>query len=172
VNVYADLLLTFDYPANQVTFQSGALASDAEDVVKYRPGPGGAPLVDLVIGGVKVSAQVDTAAAALLLMPESMASKVKFISGPVPGAVARGPQVGRVEARDARLDGDLLLGRYIVHQPLVRLVDRPEVLIGDGLLAYFALTLDQKTHSIRFSRASTDPITIPRQAWETKKSGT
>ena len=168
-NVYEALLTTLDYPNQIVRFEAGELPpANGSDILTYTPTEGGAPMLDLELDGKHFPAVVDTGASRWLIWPTSQSAQLKFISGPVEGGAASGPQLGVVKTQVGRLAGDIHFGAYALKQPLIEIIDRPEILIGSRLLSNFAVTLDQKNLRIRLARSTFDPIIVPQATWEPK----
>jgi hypothetical protein len=159
--------MTLDYPAQRVRWTSGQLPPpNGEDVFAYSPTEGGAPRLEINVAGGKHWAVVDTGASRWIIWPASQVEQLNFKFGPVAGESARGPQLGTVDTQMGRLADDLTFGAYTIAQPVVDIIDRPEILLGSRLLQHFAVTLDQQNQRLRFARAAREPIVIPTAPWE------
>lgn len=167
-NVFQGLLQTLDYPAGRFRLEKGRLPPpDGQTILAYTPTQGGAPLIQAELDGQEFQAVLDTGAARWIILPADQAQRFRFLSGPVSGGVAAGPQLGEVKTESARLAGDLRFGAYTVLNPLVEILDRPEFLFGSNLLKNFSVTLDQASQTVRLARPMTDPIQVPLADWET-----
>lgn len=166
-NVYESLLMTLDYPNQAIRFETGELPpANGADILTYTPTEGGAPMLDLELNGQHYLAVVDTGATRWLIWPTSQAGSLEFLFGPVEGEAASGPQLGTVGTQVGRLAHDIHFGAYTFAQPLIDIIDRPEILVGSRLLSYFRVTLDQKNLRIQLARPSIDPIMVPQATWE------
>ena len=166
-NVYESLLMTLDYPKQTIKFETGDLPpANGSDILTYTPAEGGAPILDLELNGKQYPAVMDTGASRWLIWPASQIDQLKFIFGPVEGEAASGPQLGVVQTQVGRLADDIHFGGYSLKQPLIDIIDRPEILMGSRLLSNFRITLDQKNLRVRLARPTYDPIVVPQATWE------
>ena len=124
------------------------------------------PAIEIALGDRKVRALLDTGASRLVMLPERMLGELPLESGPVEGGEATGPQAGKFRPQEARMKGDLRFGAFSVRNPLLTFHRRPRAFLGSALLEHFAVTLDQKTHRVRFQSTSTMPINVPKAGWE------
>ncbi len=167
-NIYANLLITLDYPAQRIILEQGSLpAPNGQDLLAYQPSEGGAPMLPVEIEGQRFPVVLDTGAARGLILPAAKAAQFSFMVGPIPGGTAIGPQLGAADTQVGRLSEDLHFGAYTISQPLVDILDRSEALLGSGLLRYFSVTLDQENQTLRIRRDQAGPIIIPPAPWET-----
>ena len=172
LNVFAELLVTLDYPRSVVRLEKGALpAADGRSILAIGTGEGEpGPTIDISIGGLKVRALLDTGAARWLALPQKMLPDLPLKAGPVTVGTATGPQVGTFRQQEARIKGDLRFGAFTVRDPIVSFHPRPRALLGSALLEHFVLTLDQKGAKVRFGRDSFEPISAPEAPWERPSS--
>ena len=70
---------------------------------------------------------------------------------------------GVVSTYQARVKGNLAFGRHVVIDPIIGwdAGTKAQNLLGMKILKHFAVTLDQASGSVRFSRNDDDPIRIP-----------
>lgn len=163
---FADLLLTVDFPKQELRLAKGALpAVNGKDILPLQDiGPlWGVPVT---IGGETFTGFLDTQSGNGLAMAPPLAQKVSFQSRLVVTGRVHGPAIGDAEVRTGRLQGELVFGGYRVQQPLVASfpVDlrfpRLGVWLGPPLLKNFVVTLDQKDRLARFERTG-DPVIAP-----------
>src|SRR5262249_52758287 len=119
LDAYADLLLTVDYPAARLILSRDSLpAADGNEVLSaVRVGPFIGIPIDA--GGVSAIGVVDTQGGILFQAVPDEAARLAFAGTPrvVGRAIVGGG--APVEVREARLAGDLKLGRHVFHQPSI-----------------------------------------------------
>lgn len=168
LSAFADLLLTVDYPKQQLRLEQGALPEpNGSDILPTR-NVGPFLGVDVAIGDQVIPAVIDTQAsrmggAGLSLTPE-LAPLVKFEAAPVETGKALVGQRHESIVTTGRLAGDARLGRYTFRRPLVAVMTfgMPHEAgnLGADWLHHFAVTIDQKNGRARFA-ASGSPLFAP-----------
>lgn len=167
VNVYAELLMTLDYPGKLVSLEGGSLPpADGQNILACDGGNDPEPAVEIMLGDKKIRAILDTGASRFLMLPEKLLGELRLKSGPVAAGVATGPQSGTLRPREGRFEGMLRLGAISVRDPLLTFHSRPRAFLGSAFLENFAVTLDQKGRRVRFATRSPMPMTVPKAAWE------
>ena len=163
LDAYADLLLTVDYPAGRLVLSRDSLPMpDGADVLPaIRVGPFIGIPVDA--GGTREIGVVDTQGGILFQAVPEEAGRLAF-SG-TPQVVGRAIVGGGapVEVKEARLAGDLKLGRHVFHQPRIAVHPLPpdipsRMTIGTRALRHFRLTIDQRSMRVRLTRPDTGAI--------------
>jgi len=163
LEAYADLLLTVDYPAARLVLSRDSLpVPDGADVLPaVRVGPFIGIPVDA--GGTREIGVVDTQGGILFQAVPAEARRLVF-SGTL-RVVGRAVVGGGapVEVKEARLAGDLKLGRHVFHQPSIAVHTLPadipsRMTIGTQALRHFRLTIDQRSMRVRLARADTSAI--------------
>lgn len=148
--LFRDYLLTLDFPNRKVTLASGELAADGgKSVLPFRM-PQGVPIASLKVDGLEpVDAQLDSGGGGLVL-PESLAARVKYDVPPV--LFASGQSVATCfKLKVAKLDADVKIGRYTFTHPVVEIHPAfPLVNFGSPPMQSFAITFDQKNLLVRF----------------------
>lgn len=180
--VFADLLMTFDFPTNTLVLERGELADpDGESILAlakpdearldYLGIPMDArdrldtqPHINFRLGGLDGSAVMDTQAGGFLYLPDSLMRDFSGISD-TSEMLGRGPQMGTMTLRELRVAEPLTVGGYTVQKPLVTFRNRPGPMLGMGFLGQFAVTLDQRNARVRFKRADRT-FTPPEAPWE------
>jgi len=151
---FKKMLLTLDYPAEQIRIVRGALpAVDGrtvfEDVGKHRP------YLALEIGGATIPVLVDSGSTSGLTLRESDPLSWEIEPKPLSAAVRfseiRLEQVGR-------LGEDVDYGPLILSRPVVEIIAEGTRVSGVPLMRRFVWTFDQRRRRIRMIADSTDPI--------------
>jgi hypothetical protein len=167
---FRDVLLTVDYPNQKLRIENGALpAVNNSDVLPIRP------ISDRDFLGVSITVEdkpfdavIDTrSTGGIQLTPES-ATDMKWDGELQVVGMARGAAIAPVEVKAGTLAGDVKLGRYTFTRPETAVRPLPpgfptQPLLGTQVLQQFAVTIDQKNERIRFTRADSAPIELPRR---------
>lgn len=144
-DLFADLLLTLDFPGGIVRVARGALAADSAGVVPMR---GSArPTVRAEAAGRRFDLVIDSGFSGSVALAE-VAGLPLVDSLRLVGARVR---VDGVSARRAaRLDGSLSFGAFVLHRPIVdEAVGRN--LLGISTMRHFVVTLDARGGRARFT---------------------
>ena len=157
--LFKDCLLTLDFPKKRVTLESGKLPNPDGETIEYSADEKHdyGITVTLSVAGVPVKAHLDTGSPALVTLLNKFQKKLPLKGKPHVVGMARTPQ-GEAEVRSAVLDGALKLGKHEWTKPRIDFADLAPMLdydagnIGSRLLKDFAVTVDQKTHRVRFRR--------------------
>lgn len=156
--VFAECLLSLDYPAGQLTIEAGELpGADGGQVFEFRS-PGGIPEVTLEVAGEKVDADIDSGSMGSLTIPRAVADRLKFSRPPVVvGRASTG--FSSFDIVEAPLEGDVHWGGQTLSNPVVAINEVfPRGNIGGGVLRHFALTFDQKNQRVRITSPAAGPI--------------
>ncbi len=170
-DLFADFLLTLDYPAGRVRIERGELLAPAEmsrgssDKGARTANTGeilpltrihGLPGVEVTIAGKHVSAEIDSGnVLCAFLLPASLVRELPLASAPFEAGTARTVS-NTVAVQAARLDGSILLGSHEFRDPLITFPAPFDfVNIGSQALREFAITFDQRKNLVRFSRHTT-----------------
>lgn len=151
--VFADCLLTLDYPRERVVLKQGELpAADKREILDYeeRDGLAGIPVV---ISRIPVEIIVDSGMAGAIALAEGLEDGVALALQPA----KRSDIASQLNIREARLSGTLRLGRHRVIEPPVYFFGTGSA-VGHKVLRHFVVTLDQKNGRVRFARQGSDPI--------------
>ncbi len=147
--LFAECLLTLDYPADRLRLERGELPADG--AIAYRDDRG-IPQVDLDVAGVVVAADVDAGAMSGFSLPESLMTRLTLASEPK--VVGRARTVSNTfEIKGATLKGTITLGSHrfadpeVVFQPLF-----PMANVGARVLKDFRVTFDQKNKRMRLAK--------------------
>lgn len=160
MNLFAECLLTFDYPGEQIRLSRGTLPDpDGVDVFAYTPRQSYShPEIDVHVGDTTRPFLLDTGMAGWFGINKDDLDAVVISHGPVDGMMGLRVDQAR-RTRVARLETDISIGRHQVQQPRVRVGD--ENIMGSLFLEHFALTIDGTNQRVRLSRESDLPIEVP-----------
>lgn len=163
LDAYADLLLTVDYPAARLVLSRDSLPlPDGADVL---PAVRVGPFIGIPIdaGGTREIGVVDTQGGILFQAVPEEARRLAFSGTPrVVGRAVVGAGAP-VEVKEARLAGDLKLGRHVFRHPSIAVHPLPadipsRMTIGTRALRHFRLTIDQRSMRVRLTRPDTSAI--------------
>lgn len=152
--LFADYLLTLDYPNKRVRIERGELPKpDGAQILNFEI-LNGNPYINVSIGNLKTKALIDSGNIRGVDAPASLVSKLPLAS--YPRLIGKGGSVsGEYELREVRLQDTLSIGRYLFPEPTITFTDvYDEINIGSAMLREFAITFDQKNHRVRFLKAN------------------
>ena len=151
-SVWADRLVTIDYPRYQVVVESGSLAEpNRRDVFSLKPEPPDVGIT-IVTADLVVSCRIDPLFPGGLLLPETYVKSIPLASK----LVATGSMVtpkGRVPVQEGQIAGDVALGMFEFSKPFVQFADSGGgCLIGGQWLIGFTITYDLANARVRLAR--------------------
>jgi hypothetical protein len=151
--VFAENLLTLDYPKKEIVLAKGELAADGAEVLPY-DAEGQLPRVEITLDGKKILAHVDSGSPGGWGFPKSFLEGAKWKEEPK--VVGRGRTVNNeFEVWSGTLAGKLKLGPIEVAEPVVSFNDQfPFANVGYRALKDYAVTFDQKNHRMRLHSGS------------------
>lgn len=149
--LFRNYLLTLDFPNRRVELTTGSLLADGQKSVLPFRMPDGVPVAFLKVDGLQpVEAQLDSGGGGLVL-PETMASHLKYDVSPVLFASGRSVST-RFQMKAAKLASDVKIGRYTFTHPVIEIHPAfPLVNFGSPPMQIFAITFDQKNLLVRFT---------------------
>jgi predicted aspartyl protease len=149
--LFAGLTATIDYPRQELRLGRQPLGADAPHVVAFAT-EHGVPAIAVDVGGVTLTADVDTGSPAVLSVPASWADRLTFTAAP--RVVGRGRTVANeFEIRGAELRGELRVAGFALAAPRVDLVEIfPVANLGSGFLRQYAVTFDLANRRLALSR--------------------
>ena len=157
IGLFADCLLTFDFPEKQFVVALGELPeADQEEILAYQSE--GFIEFDADVAGVQIPMHLDTGSPGDLMLINRYDKKLPLTAEPTAAGSVQTP-MGGATVRNATLDGLLKIGRHEFTNPKLRFADLPQMTrsgagnIGSGLLQHFAITLDQQNRRLRFHRS-------------------
>jgi hypothetical protein len=155
--IYAELLMTLDYPARKIIFRSGELAATDASVIEFED-QGNVMVVEMDLAGHTVPLIVDSGSRGTITLPESLAGEL-----PLRGELREIESISTVSntyrRTAARLDGQALLAGTRLLDPEIGFADEhTPKLIGYGVLKHFAITIDQAHGRLRWVLAGKDSL--------------
>ena len=153
LSVFADYLVTLDFPAKKLRLDKGELPkADGADVIDYK-NAAGITEVDLSVGDKKIKAHLDTGnAIGAFVFPTAFAEKLSLAGEPRVVGRARSAS-GDMEIKQVQLKDVIKLGRHefpgatIVFPALGDIGN-----VGLKTLSQFVITFDQKNERVRLTR--------------------
>jgi predicted aspartyl protease len=159
-SVFPGVLLTLDYPKQEVVVQRGELPAPDGSEVFEDVSEDGLPMIPLTVAGRSVKAHVDTGSPGGISLPKAMAADLPLASPLVEKHRARTVDKEFV-IMGAPLKGELKLGRYTLENPDLAFTDLPVANVGSDFLRRYAVTLDVRNHRVRLEEGATAPPPSP-----------
>ena len=151
-DLFANHLLTLDYPNKRVRIERGELSKpDGKEILSY-VNPLGIPIIELSIGGIKLAAAIDSGASDSISFPQALINILPHASEPkVAGRVRT--VTNEYEVKEVRLKNTLFMGSSEFSEPTIIFSEfQDEIYLGGKLLHEFTITFDQKNRRVRFIR--------------------
>jgi hypothetical protein len=150
---FRDVLLTFDYPADQLVFERGTLSANAPFSMPFE-GSGRAPDIWLELDDRRLQFGIDTGHSGSLSLQLSDADELSLMEDPV--VIGRARTVySDFEILGAYLADAVDLAGHPLRSPHVAFSKgAARRLLGYDALRPFAVTFDQRTGRVRFLRPS------------------
>lgn len=159
MSIFADNLLTIDYPGNQILIKNGALSRTSSGTIPYRP-TDGLFEVDIQINGVNVPVHLDSGSSEGFTLPKQIADRMQFSSEPIQTGEAR-TVTGVFPVWTARLEGLIYFAGLQFSNPKIGIVSGfSKGQIGQNILKNLKVTLDQKNQLIHV-----EPVIPPTGTW-------
>lgn len=149
-DLFANHLLTLDYPNKRVRIETGELPKpDGKEILNFE-NPLGMPIVELSISGMKLVAGIDSGQSGSISFPLALANILPHASEPK--VIGKGRTVSNeFEVKEVRLKNLLRLGSYEFFEPTIIYDESSEeIFLGGKLLHEFSVTFDQKNRRVRF----------------------
>jgi len=153
LNLFAEYLVTLDFPAKELRLEKGELPkADGAEILDYKNAAGIAQ-VELSVGDKKINAHIDTGnAIGAFVLPTSFVEKLSLAGEPRVVGRARSAS-GEMEIKQARLKDVIRLGRHefpdaTVTYPALRDLGN----VGVKILSEFVITFDQQHQRVRLTR--------------------
>jgi D-alanyl-D-alanine carboxypeptidase len=147
--LFAECLLTLDYPGSRVRLALGELPPEnGQDVLAYRDRRG-IPSVPVRVAGREVQADVDAGSMGGLSLPEAEAAALPLAAPPE--VVGRARTISNTfEIKAAQLEGDVTIGGYRLVRPRVEFQPLfPVANVGSRVLRDLVVTFDQKNRRLQ-----------------------
>ena len=150
--LFADYLLTLDYPAMQLRLTHGALPpANGADVLNLEI-EDRIPIVELSIGTIRVRAHIDSGNfVAGFILPEEIVEQLQLQSQPVTVGAARSV-TNRIELRQVQLRNAIRIGSYEFPQPTIAFPALSDTNVGFKVLRDFAVSFDQQNGRMKLER--------------------
>ena len=153
LNVFADYLVTLDFPAKKLRLEKGELPkADGAEVLDYKNAAGIAEL-EISVGDKKIKAHLDTGnAIGAFVFPTVFAEKLKLAGEPRVVGRARSAS-GEMEIKQVQLKDVIKLGRHEFPEPTIVYPALGDIgNVGVKTLGQFVITFDQKNERVRLTR--------------------
>lgn len=150
--LFADYLLTLDYPAMQVRLARGALpVANGADILSFEI-ENRRPVIEVAIGKIRVRAHIDSGNfVAGFILPEALVEQLQLLSQPITVGGARSVS-NQIELKQAQLRATIHIGRFDYPQPAITFPALRDTNVGFKVLREFALTFDQKNRRMKLER--------------------
>jgi hypothetical protein len=152
--LFADYLLTLDYPAMQVRLARGQLpAANGADILSFEI-ENRIPVIEVAIGKLRMKAHIDSGNfVAGFILPEDVVDQLPLLSQPV--IVGRARSVSnQIEIKQAQLRDTIHIGSFNYPQATIAFPALSNTNVGFKVLREFALTFDQKNKRMKFERVA------------------
>ena len=152
-HVFAELLLTIDYPRNEIRMARGELSSERAGVIPY-DSTRTIPVVPIRIGDRMLEARLDTGNSGDMLMAQSIAESLPTLGPPSVLGKSRS-MAGEYELWQIRLREPLTFAGFVQDPPVARFSPTFRgANIGRNVLKPYALTFDQRNDRLLVERGS------------------
>jgi hypothetical protein len=161
LQLFANHLLTIDYPGRRVHIRSGALPeADGGRILEF-DGARGTVSLPVQVGPERIRADIDTGSMGAIMLPSAMAKTLPLAAPPAVSGQAR-TVTNTVTVSSAPLSGDATIGSWRIQTPVLEFSDlfNAHANIGSQVLREFAITIDQTNHRVRFERDAEGPIIL------------
>ncbi|GEM_PF-6050931 len=149
LGLFADCLLTLDYPTRTLILAQGKLPpKDGLDILPYEL-KHGIPHIDILAGGTTLRMAIDSGGGFIDVAADDLKG-LPIHAGPIrlPGS----------QSLYVRAKCDFSIGRHVVSCPLVSSSKGFERTLGARLLQQFSVTFDQTQRLVRFTREGDKPV--------------
>jgi len=153
LNLFADYLVTLDFPAKKLRFDKGELPkSDGAEVLDYKNEAGIAE-VELTVGDKKIKAHLDTGnTIGAFVFPSAFAEKLNFAGERRVVGRARSA-TGDMEIKQVQLKDVIKLGRHEFPDATIVFPALGDIgNVGVKTLGQFVITFDQHNERVRLKR--------------------
>ena len=149
--LFADCLLTLDYPGAAVRLERGEVAASDPAAVAFTLDRG-VPTIDVAVAGRAFAAHVDSGFRGGISLPEAEAARLP-LSGPLAVAGRAQTVSNTFEVKAAPLDGDAAVGPIALRRPTVEFQPVFSTAnVGAKVLGDLVLTFDQRNRRLRMAR--------------------
>ena len=147
--IFADGLLTLDYPGERILIERGGLApADGAEIFQYGEGDH-LPTLTITVAGNPIEAHLDSGSPSSVTLPGAWMEKLPLKAAPVEKGKARLVDA-EISLHVATLDGSVTVGRFVLEDPELTFGDRfPVGNLGYEFLRRFEVTLDVENRRVR-----------------------
>lgn len=154
--VFADHLLTLDYPREEMRVSRGSLPEpDGVEVFSSR-GPDRRPWLEVEIGTVRRKLLIDSGSSGTIAIAPS--ADLRWRSAPRPVRISQGMDDLEI-SEEGRLADSVAVGPLTFEDPIVALTEDTER-FGARVLRHFVATFDQRARRVRLEAAAEGPIRL------------
>jgi hypothetical protein len=161
--MFKDYLTVFEPLSKRIVLRSESLGSaNGADILSYTA-PDGIPDMEMQVGGQAQPMHLDSGNPGCLSLNKSMTTNLEWIVPPE--EIGKAMTVSNTfSIYEGRLKSDLRLGKYVLEQPFVTVVDvGNHINFGFGAFRQFSsVSFDQTNHRVRFENDSTT-IVLPAE---------
>ena len=153
LSVFAEYLVTLDFPAKSLRVEKGELPkADGAEILDYK-NQNGITLVEISVGNAKINAHLDSGnSIGAFVLPTAFVEKLTKTSEPVVVGRARSAS-GEMEIKQVRIKEVVRLGRHEFPDATVTYPALSDVgNVGAKTLSLFAVTFDQQRERVRLTR--------------------
>ncbi|MFX0203587.1 MAG: aspartyl protease family protein [Candidatus Hodarchaeota archaeon] len=147
--LFANILLTIDYPQQTIFLQKGRLPERGKEIFSYYLG-GYIPYLPIPWKDTTVLAVIDTGSDSFLHLPKALAEGVSLSDS---SREKRGDIEGTYYVLAGSLD-EIQIGQYLISHPRIYLTERSKGILGFVFLQHFVITFDQLQKKVRISKPS------------------
>jgi len=149
-NLLKDYLLKLDYKTNIVTISTGILPDADNMTILNYTAPSGTPIIDVDIGPLKLSADIDSGDQEGISLPKWIVDLVP--ADTVPKKIGRGSSLSNTFIiYEVTANTTLRLGKYYFFNPVITYTTVFDNLnLGSAWLNNFSVTFDQKNKRVEF----------------------
>jgi D-alanyl-D-alanine carboxypeptidase len=150
LSLFANLTATLDYRKHELRLSRRPLAPGDAHVVAFTA-ERGVPVIDIEVAGAAMKVDVDTGSPAVLSVPSSWATALRFAGQPTTrkGRTA----TNEFEIRTAELRDDIRVAGFTQASPRVDVVDLfPVANLGAQFLRQYTVTFDLANHRMALAR--------------------
>jgi len=154
LNLFAEYLVTLDFPAKKLRLEKGELPkADGAEILDYK-NAAGITQVELSVGDKKINAHLDTGnAIGAFVLPTSFVEKLSMAGEPRVVGRARSAS-GEMEIKQVQLKDMVKLGRHEFPGATVTYPALGDIgNVGVKILSQFVVTFDQQHERVRLKKS-------------------
>lgn len=158
-DLFAEDLLTLDFPGKRVRIETGELPKANDKNIINFENSNGIAVVELSVGNQKIKAHLDSGnLVGSFILPAAVIEKSNLASEPVVVGRAR-TVANETEIKQVRLKDTIRLGSFEFAEPTVSFPALSNTNVGAAMMQNFALTFDQKNRRLKLEQSKAAPET-------------